>query len=123
MAMQTVDITPIRVGLPWSITLELLTDAGAADNVFTLGRTFVGRCWRGGSASVLATATVTRISDNVATITLSEAQTSALSSLPFKPDADGVGVAPILIDIIRTDTNPDEAIDVLIAAEVWQQPV
>ena len=122
MATTTQDIPPIRVGRPWLMTIELLTDSGAPDPVFTAGRTFVGKCWRGDQSASLADATVTPVTTNVASISLTASQTATFSALSFSTDADGLQTSRIQIDIIRTDTDPDEAIDLLISAEVWRQP-
>jgi hypothetical protein len=107
------------------VTIELLAGAdGTADSEFVSGRTYTGLCWERTSTAKLADATITRVSDTSATISLTNVQTATFSALPFSPDVNmgGIGAATVLIDIIRTDTTPDQPADIMLVVPVWQQP-
>lgn len=91
---------------PWSITIPI---AGA----FPSGGTWACQCRLTSDGAVLATATVTRVSDDEATISLTGVQTAAIwaavaATATPDPDLPAILVGgPVTFDLVRTDVTPD----------------
>lgn len=114
----TIDIPFIRNGMPYGpITFEAATPDGAI--VFNSGRTYAGLVRANLDGAVLATATVTRIDDFNVTISLTDTQVATIvTGLTFSASFDGVLSSVCFIELIRTDTTPDEQVGAILKIDV-----
>lgn len=109
-------VPPIAENYPWSITI-------AVEGAFPSGGTWACRCRLTSGGSELAAATVTRVSDNEATISLTGVQTAAIFSAvaataATHPDYPGILVGdPVTFDIVRTDVTPDTYTNIVFSAD------
>lgn len=114
----TVDIPFIRNGMPYGpLTFEGANPDGSI--VFNSGRTYSGPVRARTDGSVLATATVTRVDDYNVTISLTDVQVAAIvAGLTFSNGSDGLVSSHCFIELVRTDTTPDEQVGVILKIDV-----
>lgn len=109
---ETFEVVPIRIGSYWSQTFQF--DSG----VFDVSRTYeTDVAEYTGATALLTGVVVTATSSDTIEVTLSESNTTSLSTIQFE-NIGGVYTGYVFIDVIRTDSTPDEPMNILIRLPV-----
>ncbi len=107
---------PIRLGYPWTLSLEFSGPTGG--DVFPSGATYSAIYKARSSGSVIVTGTVTRDSSTVITLALTVSNIATIvAALQFTQQGP-FDIASVLIEVVRTDTDPDETTGIFIEQKV-----